>query len=44
MAASPELLENRPLTDSPEKTTLSQRPLRLERVTPPWDEWVVKKG
>jgi hypothetical protein len=26
------------------KNTLSQRPLRLERVTPSRDEWAVKRG
>ena len=44
MAPGPGLLENRPLTDSPEKNILSWRPLRLERVTPSRDEWAVKKG
>jgi hypothetical protein len=43
MAAGLGLLENWPLTDSPEKT-LSQRPLRLERVTPSRDEWAVRTG
>jgi len=44
MAAGLGLLENRPLTDSPEKNTLSQRPLRLERVTSSRDEWAVKNS
>jgi hypothetical protein len=44
MAAGLGLLENRPLTDSPEKNTFTQRPLRLEGVTPPRDEWAVKKA
>jgi hypothetical protein len=43
MAAGLGLLENRPLTDSPEKNTLTSRPLRLERVTASRDEWAVKK-
>ena len=42
MAAGLELLENRPLTDSPEKNTFTQRPLRLERVKLSQDEWAVK--
>jgi hypothetical protein len=42
MAAGLGLLENRPLTDSPEKNTLTQRPLRLERVMVSRDEWAVK--
>jgi hypothetical protein len=42
MAAGLALLENRPLTDSPEKNTLTQRPLRLERVKLSQDEWAVK--
>ena len=42
MAAGPRFLENRPLTDSPEKNTLTQRPSRLERVTLSRDEWAVK--